>query len=81
MTAGVITDIFQTVVITIQTVVLLYIVLRFDQAIRGAAQGLRANIAQMDEFRVEMRMECDRMWRRIERIEEDVNKANRRGGA
>jgi hypothetical protein len=56
------------------TAVLIYIVWRFDQAIRGAEKGLRANIANIDEFRTEMRLQSDRTERRIERLENNINK-------
>jgi hypothetical protein len=39
---GVIVDLFQTVAIIANTAVLIYIVLRFDQAIRGASRTLNS---------------------------------------
>ena len=60
----------QTIAIVANTAALIYIILRFDQAIRGADKGLRANITMMDEFRTEMRLQSERTERRIERLED-----------
>lgn len=63
-------DAVQTIAIVVNTATLVYIVWRFDQAIRGAEKGLRANITKLDEFRDEMRIQSDRSERRIERLEQ-----------
>jgi hypothetical protein len=62
-------DAVQTIGILGNTAVLFYIVWRFDQAIRGAEKGLRANITKLDEFREEMRLQSDRTALRVERLE------------
>jgi hypothetical protein len=67
----VIVDIFQTVAIVANTGVLVYIVLRFDQAIRGAAKNLNTVIKEGREFRQESRTEFDRVWRRLETFERE----------
>jgi hypothetical protein len=51
--------------------VLVYIVLRFDQAIRGASKNLSAVLKDGREFRQESRAEFDRVWRRIETFERE----------
>jgi hypothetical protein len=68
---GVIVDIFQTVAIVANTGVLVYIVLRFDSAVRGAAQNLNTVIKEGREFRQEARAEFDRVWRRLESVERE----------
>ena len=51
--------------------VLVYIVLRFDHAIRGAAKNLSAVLKDGREFRQESRAEFDRVWRRLETFERE----------
>ena len=51
--------------------VLVYIVLRFDQAIRGASKNLSAVLKDGREFRQESRAEFDRVWRRLETFERE----------
>ena len=63
-------DAVQTVAIVANTAALIYIIWRFDEAIRGADKGLRANITKLDEFREEIRLQSDRTERRIERLED-----------
>ena len=50
---------------------LVYIVLRFDQAIRGAAKNLSAVLKDGREFRQESRAKFDRVWRRLETFERE----------
>jgi hypothetical protein len=68
---GVIMDVFQTIAIIANTAVLVYIVLRFDQAIRGASKNLSAVLKDGREFRQESRAEFDRVWRRLETFERE----------
>lgn len=68
---GVVMDLFQTVAIIANTAVLVYIVLRFDQAIRGASKNLSAVLKDGREFRQESRAEFDRVWRRLETFERE----------
>lgn len=68
---GVIMDVFQTIAIVANTAVLVYIVLRFDQAIRGASKNLSAVLRDGREFRQESRAELDRVWRRLETFERE----------
>jgi hypothetical protein len=67
-------DTIQTIGIVANTAVLIYIVWRFDQAIRGASKGMSAAIGQTEEFRLEFRQELERTWRRIEKLEDDLAK-------
>jgi len=71
-------DAVQTIAIVANTGALIYVIVRFDQAIRGADRGLRAAITKTDEARGEARQEFDRVWRRIERIEADIETKGRR---
>ena len=64
-------DLFQTVAIIANTAVLIYIVLRFDQAIRGAAKNLAMLTKDGREARQESRAEFDRVWRRLESFERE----------
>jgi hypothetical protein len=68
---GVAMDLFQTVAIIANTAVLVYIVLRFDQAIRGASKNLSAVPKDGREFRQESRAEFDRVLRRLETFERE----------
>jgi hypothetical protein len=61
----------QTIAIIANTAVLVYIVLRFDQAIRGASKNLSAVLKDGREFRQESRAEFDRVWRRLETFERE----------
>jgi hypothetical protein len=68
---GVIVDLFQTVAIIANTAVLIYIVLRFDQAIRGASKNLAMLTKDGRDARQETRSEFDRVWRRLETFERE----------
>jgi len=74
-------DGIQTIAIITNTAALIYVILRFDQAIRGADKGIRANITKLDEFRTEIRLQSDRTERRIERLEDGLAKSNQQAQA